>query len=101
MYGLAEICTMNEEATKKAKGKKPLVFVGQDFTARRLPNFGNYRPKDWKMIESHFVDSSGFGRENELALTFPNFYEKLVLGHGYAIIEAGQFQVYVGEFVKL
>ena len=37
---------------------------------------------------------------NEAALTFSQFVQKAVKGRGYAIIDAGQFQVYIGEFVK-
>ena len=46
-----------------------------------------------------FVDSSGWGQEDEPALTINQFLKKIKAGKYYAIIEAGQFQVYVGEYI--
>jgi hypothetical protein len=46
------------------------------------------------------VDSSGFGEAGEPALTLRQFLGKIKTGCGYAITEAGQFQVYIGEFEK-
>lgn len=90
---------------------------------RSIPNFGNYRPAGWALVpraelvspESFgpyrlanlgcdddyvFVDSSGFGGKNEPALAFDEFVD-LVMANpklGWAIVEAGQFQVVVGAF---
>ena len=47
------------------------------------------------------MDSSGFGASDEPALSFGQFKKILKVGFGYAIIEEGQFQVYVGEFTKV
>ncbi len=62
--------------------------------------------KGYELIENLFVDSSGFGAEDEMALT-GNQFEKRVLeivakeGTVTAkITDAGQFQVYVGLFKK-
>lgn len=54
-----------------------------------------------KFVETDrfFVDSSGWGTENEPALTINQFLKKVKAGRYYAIIEAGQFQVHVGEFI--
>ncbi len=38
--------------------------------------------------------------DSEPALSVNQFLKKLKVGHGYALIEEGEFQVYVGEFVK-
>jgi len=55
-------------------------------------------PKAWELIDTLFVDSSGFGGPGEPALTIEEFHSKIKAGFGYAIVEAGQFQVYVGVF---
>lgn len=102
MYGIDEINRMNTEAGRKAKGKQPYVAsASTDFEAiRKIPNFGDYRPKGWKLGEVYFVDSSGMGQEGEGALTINQFLKEVKAGKGYAIIEAGQFQVRIGEFSK-
>lgn len=62
--------------------------------------------KGYKLIDELFVDSSGFGSEDEPALTPDNFEKKLLEllnEHGQlnaTITGAGQFQVYVGLFKK-
>lgn len=62
--------------------------------------------KGYELIERLFVDSSGFGAEDEPALTVSQFERKVheILDiHGTVtakIIDAGQFQVYVGLFKK-
>jgi len=71
-------------------------------SARSIPFLGDYVPKGWKRTDRRplFVDSSGFGSEGEPALTISRFLEALTVGMGYAVIEAGQFQVYVAEYAK-
>jgi hypothetical protein len=62
--------------------------------------------KGYKLIEELFVDSSGFGSPDELALTREQFEKKLLElldQHGQlnaTITGVGQFQVYVGLFKK-
>ena len=48
-----------------------------------------------------FVDSNGFGRDDEPALTPEQFLKKVKAGKYYAITGQGQFQVHVSEFEKL
>ena len=100
MYGIDEIKRMNQEQARKSRGKQPYVAsASTDFDAiRQIPNFGDYRPKGWKLGEVYFVDSSGMGQEGESALTINQFLKEVKAGKGYAIIEAGQFQVKIGEF---
>jgi len=84
--------------------RTPYLFKKEDrdhFPPFPFPNIGDFRPKGWELTESYFVDSSGFGSDNEPALTVRQFLKKLQDGFGYAIIEEGQFQVYVGEFKKV
>lgn len=104
MYCLETIKQMNIERAKEAKqlDLEPLVYDGIPETLRKIPNLGDYRATKfgWKMVNTYFVDSSGMGRVGESALTFGQFIDKAKVGRGYAIIEAGQFQVHIGEFVK-
>jgi hypothetical protein len=65
-----------------------------------FPALGSYKPKGYKLVDTLFVDSSGFGSENEPALTYNQLINRLVVGRGYAILKQGQFQCYVGEFVR-
>ncbi len=89
-------------AAKAAKLKQePLVaFVDGDIVIADIPNLGDYVPKGWELVEEYFVDSSGFGSTDAPALTVDQFKAKTKAGFGYAIIEEGQFQLYVGEFKK-
>lgn len=104
MMDLATIRKMNRDVGRKAQSENKQPYIVTDATTfediRHIPNFGDYRPKGWKLVETYFVDSSGFGAPNEPALTIDEFMNKLKKGHGYAIVEAGQFQVYIAEFVK-
>ncbi len=101
MYSLETIKDMNRKAAKKAVGRQPWVAAKDgDENVKTIPDFGDYRPKDWKLVEEHFVDSSGCGGYDEPALTFNQFLKEVKEGRGYAIIEQGQFQIYVGEFVR-
>lgn len=54
----------------------------------------------WKLIETLFVDSSGFGGVAEAALTIDQFHHRIKAGFGYGVVDAGQFQVHVGVFEK-
>lgn len=63
--------------------------------------------KGYELIENLFVDSSGFGQEDEPALTIPKFKSELTRlinengGAVYTVIrEAGQFQVNLGVYKK-
>jgi len=105
MLSLEEIVRMNDKASKRAEKAKLLPYVIKEgdrekFPPFPFPDFGDYRPKGWESVGEYFVDSSGFGRDDEPALSVSQFLKKLTTGYGYALIEQGEFQVYVGEFVK-
>ena len=58
MYAVSEIKKMNRKTAVKAKGKQPYI-TGKTTTIddlKKIPNFGDYRPKDWAETESYFVD---------------------------------------------
>lgn len=85
-----------------ADAEEPLNWT----TNVNLPNFGDYRPKGWCLLDSAFVDGTGVGHSWEPALTWAEFkawaaeQASQAGDHqvGFAIIEHGQFQVYVGVF---
>ena len=62
---------------------------------------GNGEIYGYELTETFFVDNSGFGSDSEMALTFESFLSKVKAGRYYGIKEAGQFQVYIGEYKKL
>lgn len=62
--------------------------------------------KGYELVEELFVDNSGFGTEDELALTQKQFEKRvkeLLEKYGVlysTITAAGQFQIYIGLFIK-
>ena len=104
MMSLEYIEKLSREAGRRAAREKrePLVaFVDGDEAVFHCPNIGSYEPKGWKLVRELFVDNSGFGHDrNEPALTIDQFLAEVKAGYGYAIIEEGQFQIYIGEFEK-
>ncbi len=56
---------------------------------------------EFEQVDSHFVDSSGFGKKGEPALTADEFLEKVKAGRFYAIIGIGRFQIHIGEYIKI
>jgi len=76
-----------------------------------FPYIGDHRPDGWELVDTHFADASGLGAPDEPALTVDqllNLIRARITTHnhdgetvGWAVISAGQFQVYVGEFVMV
>lgn len=98
-----ELKAENDEYYRKAKKAKAHPYVAKrdgDEGVFKMPRLGCYLPKGWELSEKYFVDCSGWGREGEPALTAGQFLKKVKAGYGYALSEAGQFQVYVNEFKK-
>ena len=85
--------------------KKPKLFKKQsDITSenvRKLPMVGRENVVGYKFIRYWFVDSSGFGQEGEAAFTFPQFLNRMQPGYAYGIVNAGQFQVNIGQWQKV
>ncbi len=111
MMGLEEIRRLSILTALRARhhGIRPRVptaeqreaFARGEFSTFRFPNLGDYVPAGWTLVESHFVDKLGFGLPGEPAATQSNFAHRLATlpaEHGYAMIEEGQFQCYIGEF---
>ena len=86
------------------KKLKPQLFKTQnDITidsVRKIPLLISDEIIGFKKTETFFVDSSGFGDEFEPALTFNSFFKKIKPGFYYGIVNVGQFQVYINEYIK-
>ena len=103
MMSLSSIRQMSREACRKAAkaGAFPYVPLHEDeidaFPPFPFPFLGDYRPKGWKLVDTLFVDSSGFGEDDETALSVPQLKAKLRelqrsgKTYGYGIVEAGPF----------
>lgn len=104
IVGLAKEKTAQASRTQKQPLRIPnewnrLTEMKKTDRLHHIPNLGGYVHPDWERVDNFMVDSSGFGETNEPALTFEQFVDRVVPRRGYAIIEEGQFQVIVGEFV--
>ena len=91
----------SRRAEERAREENKLPYIAEhdgDDGVRNAPFIGDYVPEGWTPTEKYFVDSSGFGSPSEPALTFSQFLEHVKEGYGYAIVESGQFQVYIQEF---
>ena len=105
MMSLNQIADLSRKQARLAAKlhKKPYTLWEEDLKHMPpfpFPNIGSYRPKGWELVEEYFVDKTGFGADDEPALTIQGFLKVLKPGMGYAIIEEGEFQCYVGEFKK-
>ena len=107
MMSLEYIEELAREAgvTAEEPGKEP-YWLDDEWKKQHWPPFpfpflGDYCPEGWELVDEFFCDSSGFGRDDEAALSGSQFLEKCEAGYGYAITQAGQFQVYVGQFRRM
>lgn len=117
MMSLTTIREVQREAARiaAAANKTPHVYFRTsdvvDDGPFPFPFLGDYVPYGWTEINTHLVDSSGFGSEDEPALTqlqLVNYIthrleEEAAKGAdgdtlGWAVSEAGQFQVVVTEY---
>jgi len=81
--------------------KQPIQAKHDGAPLTGIPNVNEDDCGNWKLVDTFFVDNSGFGVEGELALTIDQFFKKVKADFGYGVIEAGRFQVYVGCFKKV
>ena len=66
-----------------------------------FPNIGDHIPKNFEPDgEPLFIDTSGFGANDELALSMSQMFDALEVGKAYAFIECGQFQAYLQPFTR-
>lgn len=96
------------ETSRWPRGQRPFVLTADDLDycpPFLIPNIGYLQPDGWEKTDSiWFVDKTGYGHKWEPALTVEQFKRDLWEyiaehpGHGFAIVEEGEFQVYVGAF---
>ena len=106
MMTLEQIQSLSQEAAIKAAEENKYPFIVWEEDLKTMPPFpfpflGDYVPDGWKLETEYFVDSSGFGQDGEPALSVSRFLVEIKVGKGYAVREAGEFQVYVGEYSKV
>ncbi len=112
MMSLEYIQQLNRDAAERAaqENLSPYVYWDESELDQSegfpFPFIGDLEPEGWIEVERHFVDSSGFGEVGEPALTAGQFVdlirERITSGKvtGWAVVESGQFQVYVAEYHK-
>jgi hypothetical protein len=104
MMDLATIRAVNARAMREASRAhvEPATFTGnrENF---RCPYVGDRTPRGWRKTkrEPLFVDISGFGTDDEAAMSYRQFLDALEVGKAYGLIECGQFQGYVQEFERI
>ena len=115
MLSLSGIRQLSRDAAVRAarENRIPFTVEPQDISdwKRRLetgtlklpfPFLGDYVPNGFRRTERDplFCDHSGCGTASEPALTLRALVEALTPGKAYAIIETGQFQLYVAEYER-
>ena len=115
MMSLEALQALNWEIAHKAEQeqREPYVFDGWDYLAfangqtfplGAIPNIGYFRPDGWDLVETLFCDKTGLGIPSEPALTVDEILETLLqhreCNFGYAIVEEGEFQLYLGCFIR-
>ena len=103
MMSLQLIEQLSKEAGERAaeENREPLVaFINRDAGIVKCPNLGNYVPDGWSLIERLFVDKDGLADGDGRCLSLQQFIDRVKAGLGYAIVEEGQFQLYIGVFKK-
>ena len=110
MMSIDYIVSLSRKRGEEARkcGLQPAVLSrGSEFpeAIRAIPNLGSYRAVKfgWTLQEIKTVDKSGFGAEDEPALTYPAFLRWIdqYKGNpniGWAIIEEGEFQIVIARF---
>lgn len=104
MYSIEVIRAMNKEKSEKAKNEGLQPYIAKkdnDEGVKACKVLGDFIPIGWEKVNTYFVDNSGFGSENESALTFGQLLNKIKKGYGYTIGEQGQFQIYIHEYKKI
>jgi hypothetical protein len=115
MLSYTQVLEISEDAAQRAEELelKPLNIHGFDPDQplkfiHRIPFLGNYTPAGWihpELIEDLFVDSTGLDNSGP-ALSVDAFV-KILAGYstagntyGFAIVESGEFQVYIRVYTR-
>ena len=97
-------------ARASEEGKVPFTTWPEDIAAFKragsfpFPFLGYYVPDGWTLDETYLVDSSGFDPNDAggPALSLNAFFRLLeeFVGKGWAVREAGEFQVLIGRYTR-
>jgi len=103
MMGLSTIRAIQDESRKRAKRNKTEpyeVWPGdkENWPPFPFPSIGNYNHPRWELVKTYFVDSSGFGEDDDGAMSTRQIIAAIKVGYAYAIVEQGQFQLVLGEY---
>jgi hypothetical protein len=109
MMSIDVIVAVNNEIARQAakEGLVPYVPSSPDEATSPFfcPNIGSLKPCGWRKTgATWFVDKTGHGFDDEPALTWKQFRRQVAgyilrrPGHGFAITEEGECQVYVTAF---
>ena len=102
MFSLEYIQALQDENTKKARKQGLTPYIAKtdhDPEVRRCSFLAYYLPEGYELTDRQFfVDNSGLGGDTEPALTFEGFLREVKKGYGYAIFEAGEFQICIREY---
>jgi hypothetical protein len=113
MFDTDTIKRMQKDYAVRAAQKKLEPFVLWDAEEVDLmppfpfPVLGDHRPDGWELVEEWFCDSSGFGTDDEPALSSRQLKDKLKEytrkpgTYGFGVTSVGQFQVYLGVFTRV
>ena len=114
MMSLEVLRQVNEDIARQAAEEGLVPYVPFDvqevdsYPPFPLPNLGYLEPEGWEKTDtSWFVDKTGGGQDYEPALTWSQFKRRMRQyisqhpGHGFAITEEGECQVYISAFQPL
>lgn len=113
MMDYRTIRALSDEAAARAAQEDLQPYVPFDraeilrYPPFPFPSIGDYVPDGWELVETLFCDSSGLGAPGEPALTIAQLKRTLLeheaadKDYGYAIVEQGQFQIYLGVFKQV
>ena len=105
MMGIETIREWNWAATGRAKrhGERPYVPTAAQLVAHecgqldapgaRIPDLGDYVPRGWVLVDRHFVGEPALTQDQ-----FARIIARAPFGHGFAVIEAVEFQAWVGQY---
>jgi hypothetical protein len=123
----AQIIELNDEATKRACQERlepyaldeiGLKMLRERFTGFPFPMLGDHVAEGWERVDvleegfdaratagdpyrGFFVDKSGFGGDDEPAMSVAELLDALKPGYGYGLCNEGQFQITVAVYRRV
>ena len=114
MMSLETIHRLNDQIATEAAERALLPYIPFDaeevdyWPPIPIPNLGTFMPDDWERTHIEWlVDDTGHGFDSEPALSIEQFKRRLRAyvmenpGHGFGIVNEGEFQVIVAAFAPV